>query len=40
VSDGKVPVEEGEGSGLRGLMGMMGMGRRDPLWIVRGIRED
>jgi hypothetical protein len=40
VSDGKVHVEEGEGSGLRGLMGMMGMGRRDPLWIVRGIRED
>jgi hypothetical protein len=44
VSDGKVRREGGgEGevpSGLQGLFGMIGMGgRRDPLWVVRGVNE-
>jgi hypothetical protein len=44
VSDGKVHREGGgEGevpSGLQGLFGMIGMGgRRDPLWVVRGVNE-
>lgn len=44
VSDGRVHREgEGEGevpSGLQGLFGMIGMGgRRDPLWVVRGVNE-
>jgi hypothetical protein len=46
LSDGKVEPEQqdAEGGGprsLQGLFGMMGMmGRRDPLWVVRGRRED
>ncbi|KAI5371183.1 putative S-adenosyl-L-methionine-dependent methyltransferase [Septoria linicola] len=47
VSDGTVKQEGngqggGEGEdGLRGFMRMMGMGsgRRDPLWVVRGVKE-
>jgi hypothetical protein len=45
VSDGRVHREgEQDGevpSGLQGLFGMIGMGgRRDPLWVVRGINAD
>lgn len=45
VSDGRVHREgEQDGevpSGLQGLFGMIGMGgRRDPLWVVRGINAE
>jgi hypothetical protein len=46
VSDGRVVNLEGEGegqmpSGLQGLISVMGggSGRRDPLWVVRGVNE-
>lgn len=47
LSNGKVEQEpESQGSGvpressLQGLFGWMGMGARDPLWVVRAVRED
>ena len=48
LSDGKVEEEQQEEEGqmggarsLQGLFGMMGMsGRRDPLWVVRGVNEE
>lgn len=50
LSDGKVEAEpttaENSSGGatqarsLQGLFGWMGMGRRDPLWVVRAVRED
>jgi len=42
VSDGKVHQgEEADGNSLQGFLGRMGMGsgRRDPLWVVRGVNE-
>jgi hypothetical protein len=44
ISDGKVHREGEEAgevpNGLQGLFGMIGMGgRRDPLWVVRGVNE-
>ncbi|KAK3723467.1 hypothetical protein LTR37_001719 [Vermiconidia calcicola] len=40
LSNGK--VQEGgeqQQQGLQGLMSWMGMGRRDPLWVVRAVKE-
>lgn len=42
LSNGK--VEEGapqleEGGGLKGIMAWMGMNQRDPLWVVRAVKE-
>lgn len=40
LSDGRVEQGEGEqqpGS-LQGLMGWMGMGGRDPIWVVRAVK--
>lgn len=46
LSDGTVEKEGGGGgeapqpNSLQGLMGWMGMKARDPLWVVRAVRED
>jgi hypothetical protein len=46
VSDGKVEQQAQSGSAptqtnsLQGLFGWMGMNSRDPLWVVRAVRED
>lgn len=43
LSDGKVEMGEEGGEGgqksLRGLMAFMGMGGRDPIWVVRAVKE-
>lgn len=35
LSNGAVEGEDEQQGGLRGFMSMVGMGGRDPLWIVR-----
>lgn len=39
LSNGKVDEEPAEQGTLKGLMGFMGMGGRDPLWVVRAAKE-
>ncbi|KAK5136372.1 hypothetical protein LTR08_003498 [Meristemomyces frigidus] len=38
VSDGRVAQEGAAQGGLAGLMGYLGVGRRDPLWVVRAVK--
>ena len=39
ISDGTVTQDGASQGGLSGLMGYLGMGRRDPLWVVRAVKK-